>query len=292
MIDETLLKELRTAEAQEPAEENETRSSFVLRFTGPCSANISERFRDHTEMVYVCSGHLTCMSGDAAFQLKKGELLFLSPDFPCQFCGTGPRDTAVSFLILPEFFNQLLPLIEDRQAPLRQFLLDCLFRQNTGPGYLCFQVSHIVQVQNLAENLLLSCREGSSRISELTLTLLCLELLGCTEAIYHDRQAELIPRMLDYIDGNYTDGRLADAAGLLEYDVSILSREIRRQTGKTFTELIQRKRMSQAASLLRTTALTVEAISRSVGYENVSYFHRLFRSTFGMTPRQYRTGKP
>ena len=126
----------------------------------------------------------------------------------------------------------------------------------------------------------------------MTLSLLFLELLKHTGHLACDRQEPLIPRILRYIDSNYVNGQLTEAARLLNYDISILSREIRRQTGKTFTELIQKKRMSQAAALLRTTGLTVEDISRSVGYENVSYFHKLFRSAFGMSPRQYRiTGK-
>ena len=122
----------------------------------------------------------------------------------------------------------------------------------------------------------------------MTLSLLFLELFEHTEVFCHNRQEHLVSQILHYIDDNYTAGTLSDAAQLFNYDISILSREIRRQTGKTFTELLQNKRMTQAATLLRTTSLTIDAVSRAVGYENISYFHRLFRTAYGMTPRQYR----
>ena len=48
--------------------------------------------------------------------------------------------------------------------------------------------------------------------------------------------------------------------------------------------------MSQAAWLLRNTALRVEDIAVSVGYENSSYFHRLFAARFGLSPKKYRDG--
>ena len=59
----------------------------------------------------------------------------------------------------------------------------------------------------------------------------------------------------------------------------------------TYTELLQKKRMSQAVFLLRNTNMAIEDISEQVGYENVSYFYRLFYKVYSMTPKEYRDGK-
>ena len=79
-----------------------------------------------------------------------------------------------------------------------------------------------------------------------------------------------------------------EAARLLHYDFYWLSREIKRLTGKTYTELVQDKRLAQACFLLRTTNRNVDEIARAVGYENMGYFHRIFRGAFGVSPREYR----
>ena len=120
------------------------------------------------------------------------------------------------------------------------------------------------------------------------MTLLFLQLLGHTDKLAWDSQEETILKVLRYIDEHYVDGSLREAAELLHCDISSLSREIRRKTGKTYTELVQEKRLTQAAFLLHTTDRKVEDIALAVGYENISYFHRIFADAYGKSPRGYR----
>ena len=82
---------------------------------------------------------------------------------------------------------------------------------------------------------------------------------------------------------------ITEAAELLHYDFYWLSHEIKNRTGKTYTEHLQEKRLSQAAFLLKNTGLSVEEVALAVGYENKSYFHRIFTERFDTTPRKYRT---
>ena len=98
-------------------------------------------------------------------------------------------------------------------------------------------------------------------------------------------------KVLQYVEENYISGSLGCIAEQLHYDVAWLSREIKRRTGKTYTELLQERRLRQAAWLLEHTGQRVSDIALSVGYENVSYFHRIFRETYGMSPRNYRLAK-
>ena len=95
-------------------------------------------------------------------------------------------------------------------------------------------------------------------------------------------------QILRYIERKYAHGTLAEAAEELHYDEAWLSRQIKRQTGKTFTALMQEKRLAQAAFLLRSTDRQVGEIALAVGYENTSFFHRLFLSAYGCSPKHYR----
>ena len=76
--------------------------------------------------------------------------------------------------------------------------------------------------------------------------------------------------------------RLEHRQDLLALQLKVLKKD---------TELLQEKRLSQAAWLLRNTGRHVDEIAVSVGYENVSYFHRLFAARFGCSPKQYRDCK-
>jgi transcriptional regulator GlxA family with amidase domain len=58
--------------------------------------------------------------------------------------------------------------------------------------------------------------------------------------------------------------------------------------GATPILYIQLQRMKKAKELLSTTDLSVAEVSKRVGYEDASYFTRVFRNTTGKTPRAYR----
>ncbi len=253
-----------------------------------------EHRHNYIEMVYACSGRVTHIVNGKTIVMEPGELLFLGQHARHEVLKTGENDIALNFIILPEFFGTPLSLIGEEATPLRSFLIDCLFNQNTGPGYLYFRVAEDMQIQNLIENLIMTLRHPKAnrrKISQITMTLLFLEILGRTETMEWDESEGRTLKALEYIESHYVDGGLAQAAELLHCDISTLSRDIRRKTGKTYTQLIQEKRLSQASFLLHTTDWTVERIARAVGYENISYFHRLFQQHFGQSPRQHRLTK-
>ncbi len=107
-------------------------------------------------------------------------------------------------------------------------------------------------------------------------------------------ESNLMVCVLRYIEEYYQDGRLNDLCHLLGYNIYWLSRAIKKLTGKTYKELLQIKRLNQAAFLLLSTGTAISDISLAVGYDNTSYFHRLFREYYGLSPKEYRRehGKP
>nr|WP_274618544.1 helix-turn-helix transcriptional regulator [Escherichia coli] len=55
----------------------------------------------------------------------------------------------------------------------------------------------------------------------------------------------------------------------------------------TFNNLLLDLRMNFSARLLNTTEMHVSNIAKKSGYSNVSYFIKVFKDYFGVTPRQY-----
>ncbi len=66
---------------------------------------------------------------------------------------------------------------------------------------------------------------------------------------------------------------------------------IKEKSGMTFGELVKKIRMKKAKALLKSSNMTVENISLSVGYQNVEHFNRLFKKAYNMTPMQFRNQK-
>ena len=251
-----------------------------------------EHTHDYVEVVYMCEGETTHIVNGETLLMKRGELLFLNQSATHEVCRAGEGDVAVNFIVLPDFFATSLSVIGEEETPLRRFLVDCLCGQNTGPGYLHFDVSGVVPIQNLVENLLwtlLQDTQNKRKMSQMTMALLFMQLMGHTEALLTGAQEDAaVLKVLGYIETSYADGSFSEIAGLLHYDPSWLSREIKRRTGRTYTQLVQEKRLAQAGFLLKNTGRNVADIAAAVGYENVSYFHRIFAGAYGLTPKHYR----
>ncbi|MEK0317700.1 helix-turn-helix domain-containing protein [Cohnella sp. 56] len=67
-----------------------------------------------------------------------------------------------------------------------------------------------------------------------------------------------------------------------------LSRLFRKETGMVLTDYLLQEKMRRASDLLVGTDCTISEIADSLGYGNFSYFARLFRKVYGMSPHDYR----
>ena len=93
---------------------------------------------------------------------------------------------------------------------------------------------------------------------------------------------------LDYIEQKYRTATLTELCGRLHLPMHVLSKMIKKSTGFNFKELLQRKRLNKAVELMCETDLPVSDIIAAVGDENNSYFHRVFKEHYHMTPRAFR----
>ena len=96
---------------------------------------------------------------------------------------------------------------------------------------------------------------------------------------------ELVQAALDEITKNYREASLSNVARSYGVSLAYVSECVRAQTGRTYKELLQKHRMETAARLLRQQIITY------VGYENTSYFYRLFHERYGQSPREYRQSR-
>ena len=248
----------------------------------------------YVEIVYMCRGKTTHIVNDTRIVLSEGELLLMGQNTRQEILPAGEEDIAVNFIVQPEFFGGTLDFLGSEETPLREFIVRCLCGDNPS-GYLHFKVADVKPVQNLVENLLwtlITDTPNRRSINQLTMGLLFVQLLNHTDKLtVGNKEQDTIVWVLRYIEEHFADGSLTEIADMLHYDVTWLSREIKRRTGKTYTELLQEKRLSQAAWLLRNTSQKVADIGISVGYENLSYFHRIFARHFGISPKTYRDCK-
>ena len=121
---------------------------------------------------------------------------------------------------------------------------------------------------------------------------LCSMLERVMDAIRNHKKfpnAVLLGRAVAYMEEHLSEpidrDTVARAAGL---SGSHFSHLIREKTGRTFTDLMAQYRVDRAKAMLRRTEKSIIQISFECGFEDQSYFTRVFKRYAGTTPRAYR----
>jgi transcriptional regulator GlxA family with amidase domain len=83
-------------------------------------------------------------------------------------------------------------------------------------------------------------------------------------------------------------GVAARVAGHAQIPERTLKRRFKQATGLTLIDYVQNLRIEEAKHLLETSDQAVDEICFAVGYEDPSFFRRLFRGRTGVAPAQYR----
>ena len=80
---------------------------------------------------------------------------------------------------------------------------------------------------------------------------------------------------------------ISEVASSLGVSVSHFSRTFKRETGQTFENYVSEKRVEHAQRLLLDPLNNVSEVARKCGFEDASYFARVFRRVAGCSPSEY-----
>lgn len=248
---------------------------------------------NYIEVNYVYNGELRQTVGTENFTLKKGDLLFLNQHIEHELKACGEEDIIINFIIRPEFFSFIFSYLTTENL-LSNFLVNSLFNHTQNGQYLYFAVSKVESIQELIKKIIEEMM-WPSMMSESTIKLymglLMIELIKHLDKVKYkenDGKHQTIVESLKYIEEHYKDATLYDLANRLKQPHYALSKQIKKATNYTFKELLQEKRLTVSKELLENTSLSITAIVEQVGYENISYFYRVFKGKYGYTPKKYR----
>lgn len=102
---------------------------------------------------------------------------------------------------------------------------------------------------------------------------------------------DTIEKIRIYIGRNYQKNLTQEFISCLFYlNRSYLSHLFKEKTGQKFVDYLNSVRIEKAKELLRSSDRKMYQIAKSVGYDNVKYFFRIFKKIEGVTPEQYRKG--
>lgn len=249
---------------------------------------------DYIEVIYVYNGEMKQKVGNKTIVLRQGELLFLNQYIEHEIEASGEKDIIINFIIKPKFFEFIFSFITPDNK-ISSFLFNSVFQYTNYEQFLYFKVSDVKSIQELVHTMITEIMYPSvlsESVIKLNMGLLLIELIKNIDKVQDIKQEAthqyLLIKSLEYIEENYKTGTLSELAKELNQSNYSMSKYIKEATHLTFKELLQEKRLSKAKDLLASTKFPITMVIEEVGYNNASYFYRLFKNKYGQTPKQFR----
>ncbi|QIB70000.1 AraC family transcriptional regulator [Aminipila butyrica] len=105
----------------------------------------------------------------------------------------------------------------------------------------------------------------------------------------YNGHSQIVAKALQFINRHYRDKiTLRDMEETLHVNPSYFSTLFRHEMGVTFTDYLNALKIQWACQLLSTTNLSIIDVSLSSGFDDQSYFTKVFKKAKGVTPKQYR----
>ena len=249
---------------------------------------------DYIEVNYVYNGELNQTVGGKQITLKKGELLLLNQHIEHEIKACSKEDIVINFIIRPAFFDFIFSFLSSENI-VSDFLINSLYNNTQNGQFLYFKVADVPAIQDMVGKMIEEIMHPST-FSEssikLYMGLFMIELIKNSDKVERKEEASikhyLIVESLKYIEEQFKDASLYELANRLKQSHYGLSKTIKKATSHTFKELLQERRLVKAKELLEGTDMSIASIVEQVGYDNISYFYRIFKGKYGQTPKDYR----
>ena len=99
----------------------------------------------------------------------------------------------------------------------------------------------------------------------------------------------LVANAIDIIENNYYSNiTLNDLSKRLSVAKSTLEHQFKKETGYSIIEFKINCQLEEACNLLKITNMQISDIAMEAGFNNVSYFSKIFKKKYQLTPKIYR----
>ena len=248
-------------------------------------------FHDEYELHLIMETSGKVFVGDYIGHFQPGHLVLTGPRVPHNWIssdappgGVALRDRVIQFAhdpieqaceLFPEF-KEILPLLEQARYGIEFFGVSEMAQAHfervaTSRG--------LARIAGFCEfmGMLARCKDYR---------LLSSVKLQCAE---DDESMAQVNAVVSYISEHCGEPlSMAEVCARFRMPESRFSRFFRRATGNTFTDFVNRMRISKACQLLMDTDRYVTTICYEVGFNNVANFNRRFLEIKGMTPSEFR----
>lgn len=235
----------------------------IKHYCNICVENCTEiilRRVDYYDLTFVLEGEITFIEDGKTYTIGKNDAILLSPQKLHQrLCGNTPvKYVSFNFTVNPEI----------------DFSLDTCMR-----GVVSAEIRKLV---NAFPHSHISSHYRSKEKATSILNYILHDLSDTSTPRCNNEHVEKIIR---YIDENITEKMsLTSISKKINLSREYTSSVFKKETGKTLTDYINERKMNFAKELISGGEMSLSQVCAYVGYSDYTYFSRLFKKYFDITP--------
>lgn len=269
----------------------QTRDVYVIRH--PRYTRRSPHIHNYFEVDFVASGQCNFVFENEERTLRIGELCIIAPHSRHDLTIDDDETTVFCIMIRKSTFNTTFFSLMS-QKNLLSYFFRTILQGNSHANYLLFYSEDVVWLKNIIRNAISECHKGDAFSNNNCISWIHLFfahlIRGYSKTVqfYNYQMGTDFSLVLQYIQHNYRTLTLASLAEFFHYSEAYLSTLISQNTGCSFTTLVKQLRMADAVSCLTNTQMKISEIAENIGYNSADHFSRVFRTTYHMSPQEYR----
>ncbi|HEM3628656.1 TPA: helix-turn-helix domain-containing protein [Streptococcus suis] len=257
-------------------------------------------YPEHThqflEINYVYRGHCRQRINDQLFDLKEGDILLMDVESRHSIEALGDEDILINILFQNKGVSiNWLKQLQGENSLLYQFLLSDSSQHFKRNNFLLLHTEEDTPVRQILLEMMTEYflpQDFSQQMLKHYLPLFFYHLARLLPTVEKTVDLQLeestYAQVLKIIDREYASIGLAELAQRLNFNKNYLSNLIKTESGQTFTQLVNQRKLMKAQLLLKTTQLPIQEIALCVGFSNKTYFYDKYKETFGHGPKEER----
>ncbi len=272
---------------------------YIDRYTLKKKEDIPQHTHDFMELVFVVHGTALHHMSSSSYHIKSGDVFVIEPQVYHSYSGA-EHEEAVLFNVLfhPELLRKELEALKQMPSFIKFFYLSPFLRRNASFIAHSFLKEH--QKLQMEQHFSLIHEEFSKKKAgyELIIKTRLIETLVRLSRFYQENTLtssevlsveQWMQSICHYIEHNHqqtmTLKQMSDLCGM---SISSFTTKFKQRTGQSFIDYKHVIQIKQACILLKETNEKILYIALEVGFNDISFFNKVFRQHMKVTPKEYR----
>lgn len=264
-----------------------------------CHPRFSKKFYHHhsfIEIIYVYSGQCHQHINNEEIIMNEGDICILDTNTVHAIDETCENDIIINCLMSQEYIDNVLIERLSQHDLITRFFIHSIYQRNEFKEYMLFRTGKSEKIKELMSSLLCEFFAQSICSSEVIncyIVLILTEILRFEKTVsnntyFSETKNNYITDIINFIQEHCKEISLTTVANHFHYHPNYLSQIIKNTTGHSFTNILQKVRLKKAYILLKNSNIPVNKIAQEVGFKNISFFYKLFKEKYGLTPAEVR----